>query len=148
MKEQEKQIEDIALLLQSYSNISQSYYSGEWHSDDVYHGLAKSLYYNNLRIVSKDSVVISMEEWKQIKNSLYYSKEALEKKLAKASKETAEKIFAEIDEYFDNKINKLLKIKKSNNTDENDGRLRDCCECQEEVKELAKQLGVDLGVGV
>lgn len=59
-------------------------------------------------------------------------------------KETAEKIFAEIDEYFDNKINKLLKIKKSNNTYENDGRLRDCCECREEVKELAKQFGVEI----
>lgn len=35
------------------------------------------------------------EEWQQMKNSLYYSKEALEKKLQKARKETAEK-FAEM----------------------------------------------------
>ena len=39
----------------------------------------------------KDTVVLSRQEWKQIKNSLYYNKEALEKKLDQASKETAEK---------------------------------------------------------
>lgn len=44
----------------------------------------------------EDSVVLSSKEWKQIKNSLYYSKEAREKKLDKARKETAEKILQEL----------------------------------------------------
>ena len=36
------------------------------------------------------------EVWKQIKNSLYYSKEELEKKLQRERKETAEKILNEV----------------------------------------------------
>ena len=40
----------------------------------------------------EDSVVLSNEEWKQIKNSLYYSKEELEKKLQRERKETAKEI--------------------------------------------------------
>ena len=48
--------------------------------------------------LSEDSVVLSREEWKQIKNSLYYSKEELEKKLQRERKETAEK-FAKLIEF-------------------------------------------------
>ena len=51
----------------------------------------------------KDSVVLSKEEWKQIKNSLYYSKEELERKLQKESKETAKEICDLILEYWEKK---------------------------------------------
>lgn len=94
MKDDKKQIEDIALLLQSYSDISQSYYSGEWHSNDVYYGLAKSLYYNNLRIVSKDSVVLTNDNAEELANLIVTSPQmqSVMNDLIKAwQKETAEK---------------------------------------------------------
>ena len=56
--------------------------------------VAKALYNAGYRKIPEDSVVLSREEWKQIKNSLYYSKEELEKKLQRERKETA-KEFAE-----------------------------------------------------
>lgn len=66
----------------------------------VFLNYATRLYNAGCRIVAKDSVVLSREEWKQIKNSLYYSKETLEKKLAQERKETAEKILNEVHEFF------------------------------------------------
>ena len=54
--------------------------------------VAKALYNAGYRKIPEDSVVLSREEWKQIKNSLYYSKEELEKKLQRERKETAKEI--------------------------------------------------------
>lgn len=54
-------------------------------------------------ILPKDSVVLSKEEWKQIKNSLYYSKEELERKLQKSSKDTAKEICDFILEHWEEK---------------------------------------------
>lgn len=72
------------------------------------------------RKITENEVVISKEEWKRIKSSLYYSKEELEKKLDKARNETAEKILKGLyclpHEYHEN-----------------------------EIEELAKEFGVDLG---
>lgn len=56
--------------------------------------VAEAIYNAGYRKIPEDSVVLSREEWKQIKNSLYYSKEELEKKLQRERKETA-KEFAE-----------------------------------------------------
>ena len=58
--------------------------------------IAKTLYNAGYRKLPEDSVVLSREEWKQIKNSLYYSKEELEKKLQRERKETTEKILNEV----------------------------------------------------
>ena len=62
---------------------------------DVY-GKAEELVNLGYRKLPEDSVVLSREEWKQIKNSLYYSKEELEKKLQRERKETTEKILNEV----------------------------------------------------
>lgn len=43
-------------------------------------------------IIPEDSVLLSKEEWQQIKNLLYYSKEELENNLQKALKETVREI--------------------------------------------------------
>lgn len=64
--------------------ISEEYNNG----NDNWYSIAEIVYN---KLFPEDSVVLSREEWKQIKNSLYYSKETLEKKLAQASKETVEK---------------------------------------------------------
>ena len=53
---------------------------------------AMALFALGYRKIPEDSVVLSREEWKQIKNSLYYSKEELEKKLQRERKETAKEI--------------------------------------------------------
>ena len=121
-EEKRKQIEDIALLLQNYSKIKQSYYSGGWHSVDVYHGLAKSLYYNNFRIVNKDSVVVSREEYEKlqsdIKRLVYQNcnlkienknlEENLEIEILK-SKEMAEKIYKDIRLFLNDKTLEAIK---------------------------------------
>lgn len=52
--------------------------------------VAEEMFEKGHRKLLEGEVVISKEEWKQIKNSLYYSKKTLEKKLDKAIKETAE----------------------------------------------------------
>lgn len=59
-------------------------------------------------------------------------------------KETAEKILNELFDIFDNKVGELLKIKKSNNTEYNDGRLCDCCECIDEIRDFATREGVEI----
>ena len=58
--------------------------------------VAKALYNAGYRKIPEDSVVLSKEEWKQIKNSLYYSKEELEKKLQRERKETAKEILSDL----------------------------------------------------
>lgn len=62
-------IEEMAEIIQSYSNIEQSYYDGKWHSVDVYSGLAKTLYNKDFRIVNGDSVVLSKEEYERLSSS-------------------------------------------------------------------------------
>lgn len=89
-------------------------------------GLAKDHYQK----IDKDKVVLTREEWKQIKNSLYYSKEALEKKLQQARKETAKVIFSEL---YKKKIVSM--------------DMRDNVEYlvfMKDVLELAKQFGVEV----
>jgi hypothetical protein len=49
--------------LESYSDIDQSYYDGEWQPVNVYSGLAKTLYHNGVRIIPKDSLVITQQEY-------------------------------------------------------------------------------------
>lgn len=76
----------------------------------------------HIKSCGKDSVVLSREEWKRIKNSLYYSKEELDKKLAKASNETAEKILDFIQEnrhkyemwYLVSELRKFFGIEQNN----------------------------------
>ena len=58
--------------------------------------VAKALYNAGYRKIPEDSVVLSREEWKQIKNSLYYSKEELEKKLQRERKETAKESYSKM----------------------------------------------------
>ena len=62
--------------------------------------VAKALYNAGYRKIPEDSVVLSREEWKQIKNSLYYSKEELEKKLQRERNETAKEIFKSFENAF------------------------------------------------
>ena len=59
--------------------------------------IVEKLYNAGYRKIPENAVVLTREEWQKMKNSLYYSKEALEKKLQKARKETAEKLLDEID---------------------------------------------------
>jgi glutamate dehydrogenase/leucine dehydrogenase len=85
------------------------------------------------RKINENEVVISKEEWQQIKSSLYYSKEELEKKLDKARKETANKFLNMI--YW-----KAVKHIKGKNKDE--------CFIEisfEKLDKIAKEFGVDLG---
>ena len=63
---------------------------------DIMPQVAKALYNAGYRKIPEDSVVLSREEWKQIKNSLYYSKEELEKKLQRERKETAKEILRDL----------------------------------------------------
>ena len=57
------------------------------------------IYYNaGYRKLPENSVVLSREEWKQIKNSLYYSKEELEKKLQRERKKTVKEILQKVKE--------------------------------------------------
>ena len=63
---------------------------------DIMPQVAKALYNAGYRKLPEDSVVLSREEWKQIKNSLYYSKEELEKKLQRERKETAKEILRDL----------------------------------------------------
>lgn len=97
--EQEKQIEEIALCLQSYSNISQSYYGGEWRSADVYYGLAKSLYYNDFRIVPKDSVLLSKKEYNKTLEQFRQEIVTLSQELVNSRKEMVEKFIEECKKY-------------------------------------------------
>ena len=66
--------------------------------------IAKALYNAGYRKIPEDSVVLSREEWKQIKNSLYYSKEELEKKLQRERKETAKEFAEKLKDYINDKI--------------------------------------------
>ena len=84
-------------------------------------------------ILPPNSVVLSSEEWKQIKNSLYYSKEELDKKLAKARKETAEEILKEI-----------LFVKGIKGWQENKQLVEFCNRIVDKIEELAKQFGVEV----
>ena len=85
----QEQIEEMATVISNYAD------KHEWelHEPEL-EDLAIELYNAGYRKIPDDSVVLSREEWKQIKNSLYYSKEELEKKLQRERKET-EKEFAE-----------------------------------------------------
>ena len=60
--------------------------------------IAKALYLLDYRKLPKNSVVLSTEEWKQIKNSLYYNKEELEKKLQRERKKTVKEILQKVKE--------------------------------------------------
>lgn len=104
-----KQIEEMALTIQSCSDIEQSYYDSEWHSVDVYNGLAKTLYSEDFRIVNEDSIVITREEYEKLKLELAiekkradesYTQKEVEEIIASKerikSKETAEKIMQDL----------------------------------------------------
>ena len=56
--------------------------------------IAEKLYNAGYRKISEGAVVLTREEWKRMKSSLYYSKEECERRNQKICKETAEK-FAE-----------------------------------------------------
>lgn len=77
--------------------------------------------------ITKNEVVISKEEWKHIKNSLYYSKEELEKKLQKTRKETAREILTFIGNMYD-ECDSRFKLKD-----------------YQWHKDLCKQYGVEIG---
>lgn len=88
-KADKKQIEEMAQIINGSTELDTiAYYRCI--------NIAKTLYNAGYRKFHEDSVVLSREEWKQIKNSLYYSKEELEKKLQRERKETAEKILNEV----------------------------------------------------
>ena len=86
-KADKKQIEEMAQIINGSTELDTvAYYRCM--------NIAKTIYNAGYQKLPEDSVVLSREEWKQIKNSLYYSKEELEKKLQRERKETA-KEFAE-----------------------------------------------------
>lgn len=88
-KADKKQIEEMAQIINGSTELDTiAYYRCM--------NIAKTLYNAGYRKLPEDSVVISREEWKQIKNSLYYSKEELEKKLQRERKEMTEKILNEV----------------------------------------------------
>ena len=88
-KADKKQIEEMAQIINGSTELDTiAYYRCM--------NIAKTLYNAGYRKLPEDSVVLSREEWKQIKNSLYYSKEELEKKLQRERKETTEKILNEV----------------------------------------------------
>ena len=123
-EEKHKQIEEMANFIHRTEFVDISRYEEET--------IAKELLKHYQPKLPEDSVVLTMQEWKQIKNSLYYSKEELEKKLQKARKETAEKFLNMI--YW-----KAVKHIKGKNKDE--------CFIEmsfEKLDELAKQFGVEI----
>ena len=69
MIDKEKQIKKITEIIEVYSDINQSYYDGEWQLTDVYSGLAKTLYNKGIRVVNKDSIVLSKEEHERLSSS-------------------------------------------------------------------------------
>lgn len=83
------------LYVEDYGSISMYYTPDEY--------FAKKIIEEGYRNC-KDKVVLSKEEWKQIKNSLYYSREALERKLEKARKETAKEIIDKVDDMIGGKM--------------------------------------------
>lgn len=88
-KADKKQIEEMAQIINGSTELDTiAYYRCM--------NIAKTLYNAGYQKLPEDSVVLSREEWKQIKNSLYYSKEELEKKLQRERKETTEKILNEV----------------------------------------------------
>lgn len=121
MKDKEKQIEEMAETIQSYSDIEQSYYDGEWHSVDVYSGLAKTLYSKDFRIINEDSVVLTETE------RIAMCVEQWDKGYAQGSKNTAEKILKDIMFCID-----------INDCNKNEMLILNLC------KMLAKQYGVEI----
>ena len=88
-KADKKQIEEMAQIINGSTELDTvAYYRCM--------NIAKTIYNAGYQKLPEDSVVLSREEWKQIKNSLYYSKEELEKKLQRERKETTEKILNEV----------------------------------------------------
>lgn len=88
---------------------------------------------DRFEIIPEGSVVMSKEEWKQIKNSLYYSKEELENKLQKARKETAKEILQEI-----------IQVKKEVRFRVGMGEIFPHKDLIEKLYELAKKYGVEV----
>ena len=64
--DKENMIQKIEEELQSYSDIEQSYYGNEWNCVNVYSGLAKTLYDRDFRIIGKDDIVISKEDYNEL----------------------------------------------------------------------------------
>lgn len=99
MTEQERKIEEMAKIirpiLENRTDIC--------FIPDLDKQIAEELLKRYQPKLPKDSVVLSKEEWKQIKNSLYYSKEELERKLQKESKDTAKEICDLILEHWEKK---------------------------------------------
>ena len=63
--------------------------------DECFAEICAKYFYNlHYRKIPENSVVLTREEWKRMKSSLYYSKEECERRNQKICKETAEK-FAE-----------------------------------------------------
>ena len=83
------------LYVEDYESISMYYTPDEYFAKKI---IEKG--YQNCQ----DKVVLTKEEWKQIKNSLYYSREALERKLEKARKETAKEIIDKVDDMIGGKL--------------------------------------------
>lgn len=158
MKSEEKQIEEMALNIQSYSDIEQSYYDGEWHSVDVYNGLARTLYSKDFRIVNKDSAVIPREEYERLKrvenekDRLYEIKLDLENQLIEkgwTDYEGADEIEKRVSNETAKKILKAIITKLIDNIAiEGDWQLEDFEYSGEEIKEvldeLAKQFGIEI----
>ena len=91
MKDKEKQIEEMA------SDMDYACTKRDLYPSDAKE-IAKALYLLDYRKLPKNSVVLSTEEWKQIKNSLYYSKEEPEKKLQRERKKTVKEILQKVKE--------------------------------------------------
>lgn len=117
MKDNEKIIQEMAIIINGRTETdTMAYYIALNKAKKIYDML-----------LPEDSVVISREEWKQIKNSLYYSKEELENKLQKERKETVEKI-----------LNETMHIPVI------EGKFVKVDDLIDKLKELAKQFGVEI----
>lgn len=117
--------------------------------------IALRVYEKYQQKLPKDSVVLSKEEYALydvVKKDYPNDMTCLVEKLTEIShnsykkgiKETAEKILNELFDIFDNKIKELLKLKKSNNNEYNDGRLCECCSCIDEIRDFATREGVEI----
>lgn len=95
--------------------------------------LAEELLKHYQSKLPEGSVVMSEKEWQQIKNSLYYSKEELEKKLERARQETAREFAEKLENGIDN-LDIILH-------EDNDEQYVSINQLLKFIDELAKQFG-------